>query len=238
MELSVLIERVNSLAGDRGALEKIATAEELTAELGRLGDRLIGYFVEQARAEGFSWTDIGEHLGVSRQAAQQRYTARRSTLSLDDLVRAGAFQRLAPRAQTALTNAVEHARRLSHATITPTGILLGILDDPEALAVKVIAALGGDRERIRAAVESAPAESSESPTVIPVDPEARRALGKAMSEALDLGHNYLGTEHLLLGILHDPQTVPGRVLLDAGISLENARSTVQDIIADVLRKAN
>jgi hypothetical protein len=90
----------------------------LTAELGRLGDRLIGYFVEQARAEGFSWTDIGEYLGVSRQAAQQRYTARRSTLSLDDLVQAGAFQRLAPRARTALTNAVEHARRLSHATIT------------------------------------------------------------------------------------------------------------------------
>jgi hypothetical protein len=85
------LSRVNSLAGGRGALDKIATAEELTAELGRLGDRLIGYFVEQARAEGFSWTDIGEYLGVNRQAAQQRYTARRSTLSLDDLVQAGRF---------------------------------------------------------------------------------------------------------------------------------------------------
>src|SRR5437867_3034124 len=111
LDLGVLIEHVNSLAGDRGALEKIATAEELTAELGKVGDRLIGYFVEQARAEGFSWTDIGSHLGVSRQAAQQRYTPRQSSLSLDDLARAGAFQHLAPRARTALTNAVGHARR-------------------------------------------------------------------------------------------------------------------------------
>src|SRR3954469_25683889 len=142
MELYTLIERVDRNGAD--PLTKISTAEELSAELGRLGDRLVGYFVEQARAEGYSWSDIGAYLGMTRQAAQQRYTPRQSTLSLEDILRGGAFKQLAPRARNALTDAVEQARRLEHPAVQPSDLLLGLLADPQALAAQMVTRLGGD----------------------------------------------------------------------------------------------
>lgn len=81
-ELRDLVRLViqESVILDRDPLERIAVAEDVAAELGRLGDRLIGYFVEDARAQGYSWTDIGTHLGLTRQGAQQRYRSRTATL--------------------------------------------------------------------------------------------------------------------------------------------------------------
>ncbi len=230
VELYTLIERVDRDGTD--PLTKITTAEELSAELGRLGDRLIGYFVEQARAEGYSWSDIGTHLGMSRQAAQQRYTPRQSALTMDDVVRGGAFKGLAPRARNALTDAAEHARRLEHPAVRPADLLLGLLADPQALAVQVVTRLGGDPETIRSGLRET---GDGAPTVIPVEPATRAALAKALSEAVGLGHNYVGTEHLLLGILHDPDSDAGAALAMAGVTLDPARDALRQIIEEVVR---
>ncbi|HKT02786.1 MAG TPA: Clp protease N-terminal domain-containing protein, partial [Rugosimonospora sp.] len=132
--LSALIEIVDGRAGGRTTLDRITVAEELTADLRSLGDRLIGYYVELARSEGYSWTDIGGHLGVSRQAAQQRYTPRWSSLTLADLSYAGAFTRLTRRCKDALARAEEHARRLRHDSVGTEHLLLGILDDTGTVA--------------------------------------------------------------------------------------------------------
>jgi ClpA/ClpB-like protein len=230
VELYTLIERVDRSGTD--SLTKITTAEELSAELGRIGDRLIGYFVEQARAEGYSWTDIGSHLGMSRQAAQQRYTPRQSALTLDDVVRGGAFKGLAPRARVALTDAVEHARRLAHPAVRPADLLLGLLADPLALAVQVVIRLGGDLDTIRSGLQET---GDGAPLVIPVEPAARIALGKALSEAIGLGHNYIGTEHLLLGILNDPNSDASQALATAGVTLDAARDALRRIVEEIVR---
>ena len=230
MELYTLIERVDRNETD--PLTKIATAEELSAELGRLGDRLVGYFIEQARAAGHSWSDIGTHLGMSRQAAQQRYTPRQSTLTMDDVLHGGAFKGLAPRARTAVTGAVEHARQLSHPTVRPTDLLLGLLADPQALAVQLVTRLGADPDAIRSGLQQT---GPGAPLVIPVEPATRTALGKALSEAIGLGHNYIGTEHLLLGILNDQNSEASQTLATAGITLDPARDTLRKIVEEIVR---
>jgi hypothetical protein len=227
VELYTLIERVDR--GGADSLAKITAAEELSAELGRLGDRLVGYFVEQARAEGYSWSDIGTHLGMTRQAAQQRYTPRQSTLTLDDLLQGAAFKGVAPRARTAVTDAVEHARRLEHPAVRPTDLLLGVLADPHALSVQIVTRLGGDPVAIRFGLQET---GDGAPAVIPVEPATRAALAKALNEAIGLGHNYIGTEHLLLGILNDPGSDASRAL---GITLDAARDTLRQIVEEIVR---
>src|SRR4051812_13048225 len=76
----------------RDPVRQIAAAERIAGELDVLGDSLIGFFVEMARAEGCSWTDIGAPRGLSRQGAQQRYGPLLARLTLDDLIRAGVLQ--------------------------------------------------------------------------------------------------------------------------------------------------
>lgn len=230
VDLYKLIERVDRDETD--PLIKITTAEELSAELGRIGDRLVGYFVEQARAAGHSWSDIGTHLGMTRQAAQQRYIPRQSALTLDDVLLGSAFKGLAPRARTALTDAVEQARKLEHPAVRPADLLIGLLADPQALAVHVVTRLGGDPEAIRASLRQT---GEGAPAVIPVEPATRTALAKALSEAVGLGHNYIGTEHLLLGILNDPNSDASQTLATAGITLDAARDTVRQILEEIVR---
>ncbi|TQS21404.1 Clp protease N-terminal domain-containing protein [Microbispora sp. KK1-11] len=230
IELYTLIERVDRNETD--PLTKITKAEELSAELDRLGDRLVGYFIEQARAAGHSWSDIGAHLGMSRQAAQQRYTPRQSALTMDDVLHGGAFKGLVPRARTAVTDAVEHARRLDHPAVRPTDLLLGVLGDPHALAVQMITRLGADPDTIRSGLRQT---GDGAPVVIPVEPATRTALGKALSEAVGLGHNYIGTEHLLLGILNDPNSEASQALATAGVTLDAAREALRRIVEEIVR---
>ncbi|WP_432522820.1 Clp protease N-terminal domain-containing protein [Kineococcus sp. SYSU DK006] len=75
-----------------------------------------------------------------------------------------------------------------------------------------------------------------APTTITIDPTTRAALATAMSEALDLGHDYLGTEHLLLGILNHPDTLAGQVLTSAGVTLDAARDTVRQLLEQIIRE--
>lgn len=248
-ELSQLVGIVTaeSEARHQNALERIDLAESVVAELHNLGDRLVGYFVEQARAEGHSWADIGAHLGVSRQAAQQRYTPRWSSLTLADLTEAGSFTRLTPRTKDALRRAEEHVRRLRHAALGPEHLLLAMLDDADTFAVKALVAsgmegtagggaegeVGGgvDPAALRAALqELVPAGEEPSPATIPVGAPARRALEAALGQALELGHNYIGTEHLLLGLLADRQGPVSRLLADRGLTLDKVRGSVRALI--------
>jgi hypothetical protein len=232
-ELSQLVGVVTgeSEARHQSALERIDLAESVVAELHNLGDRLVGYFVEQARAEGHSWADIGAHLGVSRQAAQQRYTPRWSSLTLADLADAGSFTRLTPRTKEALRRAEDHVRRLRHASLRPEHLLLAVLDDPDTFAVKALAADGVDPAGLREALQRlVPAGEEYSPATIPVDAPARRALEAALGQALELGHNYIGTEHLLLGLVADRQSRVGRLLADRGLTLDKVRGSVRALI--------
>lgn len=235
-DLPALVDAVQSRAASAEPLDGLDAAEVLSAELSALGDRLVGYFVEQARAGGLSWSDIGGHLGVSRQAAQQRYAPRRSGLTLGDLTRAGLLTRLTARTRDALTRAEDHARRRHHPAVEAGHLLLAILDDPDTLATAALRRAGADPSALRTHLLAAlPAGSATPPAEPPVGPTARRALEASLSAALDLGHNYVGTEHLLLGLLADPDTAPSQLLAAHGVTPDTARAAVRAAIEEYLR---
>jgi ClpA/ClpB-like protein len=234
-DLSTLIAEVDSRAvGGHGA-DRLLAAERVATELNALGARLVGYFVEQARAQGNSWADLGSHLGISKQAAQQRYAPPRFRLTVADLVDAGALVRLTERTRAALTRAEQHAGRLGNATVDPHHLLLAILDDADTLAVQALDHLGVDRPALRAALGT-PATAAAKTGALPLSGTARGVLETALTEALKLNHNYVGTEHLLLGLARAQRDPAGQILAEHGVTLDRARDAVRAVIDAYLQR--
>ncbi|WBB70574.1 Clp protease N-terminal domain-containing protein [Micromonospora sp. WMMD812] len=181
-------------------LDQLTDAVIVADHLGEVADHLIGHFVDQARRAGASWTDIGRSMGVTKQAAQKRFVSRPAEAPLDPQQ---GFSRFTPRARNVVTAAQDEARATGHAEIRPEHLVLGLLSEPEALAAKAIVAQGVSLERVRevaTAVLGSPS-SGEVPELIPYDAQSRKALELTFREALRLGHNYIGTEHILLALL-------------------------------------
>ena len=235
-DLSSLITEVESRAGGGGGLPRITAAEEVAAELDGLGARLVGYVVEQARAGGNSWAEIGTHLGISKQAAQQRYSPQRLRLTVSDLADVGLLARFTPRARGALVRAEQHARRLGAAAVDPRHLLLAVLDDPGTLAVQALDGLGVDRAALRAELDGAGSAADASGAgPLAIGAGARRVLEAAVAQALRLDHNYVGTEHLLLGLVSDRRDAAGRLLAQHGATRDGAATAVRDAIDAYLR---
>jgi hypothetical protein len=182
-------------------LDQLAGAVVVAEHLGEIADHLIGHFVDQARRSGASWTEIGRSLGVSKQAAQKRFVPKASTepVTLDPN---RGFANFTPRARNVVLAAQEAARAAGNAEIRPEHLVLGLLSEPEGLAAKAVVAQGVPLERLREAATGAlPPAAGEVPVLIPYDAQAAKALELTLREALRLGHNYIGTEHILLGLL-------------------------------------
>ncbi len=235
-DFAALIEAVEARRTP-GALAGIEEAVTVAGELGALSDRLIGYYAERARAEGCTWAQIGAAIGISRQAAQQRFGTRAAALGLSDLEQAGGLQRLTPRARNALFAAEGHARRLRHPALSPMHLLLAVLEDPQNLAARAIYATVTSTAELTRQVRaelSSQQKGPESP-VLPLDVATRRLLAGALTEALHLGHNYIGTEHILLGLLRDPAGRPAELLARHGATAPDIRQKVTDLINEYLR---
>lgn len=179
------------------ALDQLADAVLAAESLGEIADHLIGHFVDQARRSGASWTEIGKAMGVTKQAAQKRFVPRAEATTLDP---DQGFARFTPRARNAVVAAQNTAHDASNAEITPDHLVLGMLDDSAALATALLQRQKIDTEALRAAVKL-PAPAAETPDLIPFSGPARKVLELTFREALRLGHNYIGTEHLLLALL-------------------------------------
>lgn len=158
---------LDGVAEPRDPVRQIAAAERIAGELNVLGDSLVGFFVELARAEGCSWTDIGAPRGLSRQGAQQRYAPMLAHLTVDDLIRSGVLQRFGDATLTCLRHAETRASRLGHEAIDSGDLLVAILDDPAGVAGAVIRALDADPSAIRAAFEQEPADDRPVATTTP-----------------------------------------------------------------------
>ncbi|EHB50257.1 Clp domain protein [Mycolicibacterium rhodesiae JS60] len=198
VRLDDLIDAIKRVHSD--ALEQLADAV-LTAEaLGDLADHLIGHFVDQARRSGASWTDIGKSMGVTKQAAQKRFVPKLTNLDANDLDPAQGFARFTPRARAAIVAAQNAAHQASNAEINADHLLLGLLTDPAALATPLLRAQQITHDAVRDAITLPPA-AAEMPALIPFDAQARKALELTFREALRLGHNYIGTEHMLLALM-------------------------------------
>ncbi|HET7760888.1 MAG TPA: Clp protease N-terminal domain-containing protein [Phycicoccus sp.] len=179
-------------------LEQLTDAVLAAQHLGDVADHLVGHFVDQARRSGASWTEIGQSMGVTKQAVQKRFVAK----GLIDLDPAQGFARFTDRARNAVVAAQEEARAAGNVTTGANHLVLGLLSEPEGLAALAIGASAVTFDEIRAAVVPLLAPpADEVPDLIPFDADARKVLELTFREALRLGHNYVGTEHMLLGLL-------------------------------------
>ncbi|MFK4068336.1 Clp protease N-terminal domain-containing protein [Streptomyces sp. NPDC029674] len=199
VRLDDLIEAIKKVHTD--ALDQLSDAVIAADQLGDIADHLIGHFVDQARRSGASWTDIGRSMGVTRQAAQKRFVPKKPG-EPSDLDPSQGFSRFTERAKKTLMAAHEEAKTARHAEIRTEHLLLGLLSEPESVAARSIVALGVSLDDVRvAAVEALPAPAAEVPALVPYDAESRKVLELTFREALRLGHNHVGTEHLLLALL-------------------------------------
>jgi hypothetical protein len=226
VRLDDLIDAIRKVHTD--PLEQLTDAVMAADHLGDLADHLVGHFVDQARRSGASWTQIGASMGVSKQAAQKRFVPREPADAQQD------FARFTPRARHAVVAAQEEARSAGNAEITTGHLLLGLLAEPEAIAARVLAGQGADADRIRAAVR-VPAPAEAVPALVPFDADARRVLELTFRTALRLGHNYVGTEHLLLALL-DVEEGTGP-LASLGVTRAATEAAVAEALAAAVRQA-
>ncbi|MEU0965934.1 Clp protease N-terminal domain-containing protein [Streptomyces sp. NPDC005917] len=179
-------------------LDQLQDAVIAADHLDDVADHLIGHFVDQARRSGASWTDIGKSMGVTRQAAQKRFVPKESA----DLDPSQGFSRYTPRARNVVMAAHNEAISAGNPEGRPEHMVLGLLAEPDGIAAKAIVAQGVLLDSVRQAATAAlPPAAENVPDLIPYGPEAKKALELTFREALRLGHNYVGTEHLLLALL-------------------------------------
>src|SRR3954471_151455 len=181
-------------------LDQLTDAVLAADHLGEVADHLIGHFVDQARRSGASWTDIGRSMGVTRQAAQKRFVPKEST----DLAADQGFSRYTVRARNVVMSAHNAAITARNPEGRPEHLVLGLLAEPEGLAAKALVAQGVTLDAVRrAANEAPPPAADEVPELVPYGSDAKKVLELTFREALRLGHNYIGTEHILLALLED-----------------------------------
>ena len=194
--LDHLIERVYERAPDDD-LQRLSEAFRLAAYVNDQADNLIGHFVDQARRSGEPWSQIGAAMGVSKQAAQQRWVPRWGT----SLITAGrTFGRFTDRARSVLIAANRLAGGAQATAIGPEHLAVAQYAEPEALGAKALGRLGVERADLAAALDVT-AEAADTVSDLPFDERAEAVLDAALREALRLQHNFIGTEHLLLGSL-------------------------------------
>jgi ATP-dependent Clp protease ATP-binding subunit ClpA len=220
--LSDLITTVEVDAASPAPLDRLAAASSMARDLADTGDSLLGHFVDQCRRAGHSWTEISGSLGVSKQAAHKRFT-----ITLD----APSMERFTPRAKLALDAATSAAHALGHSFVGTEHLLLGLFHDDQTIAGKVLAGAGIERSAVAERVLTHTPQRDRGPDNPPYTPRASDALAGALQEALALGHNYLGTEHLLLGLYRDPASLAHQILTDGGLPYDDARAKVVDLLA-------
>jgi ATP-dependent Clp protease ATP-binding subunit ClpA len=199
VRLDDLIEVIKGVHDE--PLDQLTDAVLAAEALGDVADHLIGHFVDQARRSGASWTEIGKCMGVTKQAAQKRFVPKTPTdaAALDP---SAGFSRFTERARNVVVQAQNKAHEAGNAEITPAHLILGLFHDPTGLAAVLVADQGidvtaiGDRITLPSRVDGVPA-------LIPFDSRAKKALELTFRQALRLGHNYVGTEHIMLALYEE-----------------------------------
>jgi len=141
------------------------------------------------------------------------------------------FERFTDRARRVVVLAQEEARGLNHNYIGTEHILLGLIHEGEGVASKALESLGISLEAVREQVQEIIGQGQQAPTGhIPFTPRAKKVLELSLREALQLGHNYIGTEHILLGLLREEEGLAARVLESLDITVERVRAQVVRIV--------
>ncbi|HEY4377378.1 MAG TPA: Clp protease N-terminal domain-containing protein [Acidimicrobiales bacterium] len=142
------------------------------------------------------------------------------------------FERFTDRARRVVVLAQEEARMLSHNYIGTEHILLGLIHEGEGVAAKALESLDISLEAVRAQVEEIIGQGQQAPSGhIPFTPRAKKVLELSLREALQLGHSYIGTEHILLGLIREGEGVAAQVLQKLGADLNRVRQQVIQLLS-------
>ena len=244
--LQDLIDTVRYDTHSDNALDQLTTAATTVAQIEDTSDALLGHFVDRCRREGRSWSEISAALGVTKQAVHKRFAASMADQIIAS-VPAPTMERFTARARVVIASAALAARDAGRASAGSVHILIGLFAEPEGIAAKALQALGVTRDAVRTAAlasppadEPAPAADRAAPAA-PTDPAAagradsqtprftadgRLVLRDALAVALELGHNYIGTEHLLLGLYRNADSPAAAILTAAGATEADVRAGV------------
>ncbi len=234
-----LIQVVRRDANSDEVLDQLATASLVVNQLSETGDAVLGHFVDQARKNGRSWVEISSVLGVTKQAVHKRFAGSTDRPWL---------RRYTERARHAVEAATAIARGFRHNVVGTEHILLGFFEDPGCIAATILVGAGADHDTVEAAVlrhvprgigPTEPASpvgladfgEAREPAELPLTHRALDALARAPGEALELGHTYVGTEHMLLALYGDPESVAARVLVEVGLDDATAKARVVGSLA-------
>jgi hypothetical protein len=223
--LQELIDTVRADTPGNDPMDQLAQASRTVSELEDVADALLGHFVDQCRRRGRSWSEISAALGVSKQAAHKRFST----------TGAPAFDRFTPRARAVLRGAANQARSLGHGYVGSEHLLLALFEQPESMAAQMLAdariVRSACEERVRARTEpGAPGPKGE----LPFTPEAMEVLRGAVEEALLLGHNYIGTEHMLLALFRHPDDPAAETLGGMGAGYDDMKQRLARALARLM----
>ncbi|MFJ4784602.1 Clp protease N-terminal domain-containing protein [Streptomyces sp. NPDC088794] len=223
ISLADLIARLDEELPESDELARISEARLRAQTLSDLGDQLIDHYVSKAKQVGASWTEIGDAIGVTKQAAQQRHAP-------------GPFERFTDLNRHGIVLAQEAARTHKHGFIGTEHLLLGLLGEPRGLAYEVLVAQVGSEQGVRAAIEEAlpPAGAQALRGHIAFRPESKESIEQARAAATDLGHDWVGTEHMLLGLIRVEASPAARILRDLGFTSDELRETIRTEVAERL----
>jgi hypothetical protein len=218
-------------AQDVGDLGSPAALRELVAGVatGQLGaDELAAWLAE--RLQPASPQRRRPRLSLRRQEP----TRPRAPRHPQDWMEGGMFERFTDRARNVLKFAQQEARRLDHQHIGTEHVLLGLLDEPEGIGARALVARGLSLEAVRADVERIVGRGDGAPTGhIPFTPKAKKILELSLREALQLGHNYIGTEHIVLGLIREGEGLAAKILVESGADLPQLRHEVLRLLSAV-----
>jgi hypothetical protein len=210
------------------ALERLTAGALLARRLRARGDELLDQLVDQARAEGASWSEIGGRLQTSKQAAQQRFAG-----LADPPPGQAPFAITGPAAE-ALSAAADEARQLGHHYVRPEHLILGLLSLPEEMAARALVAEGVTAEDLRAQVARRLGVAEPRPSgSLGVAPQTKRLLELARATGKSLCHQCPRTEHVLLAAVSPKLDSPAATLLaECGAEPAEVREQVMRMVLE------
>jgi hypothetical protein len=214
-------------ASSPSPLERLEIASQRAADLVELGDALLNHFVDSCRKEGKTWAEIGEHLGVTRQAAQKRFVEGSQI-----------FERFTDRARLAVARSNDEALAMRHNYIGTEHLLLALFDTNGGVSDVVLQELGLSHDAATREIETiigrGPGEVTGQQ---PFTPRAKKVLEEAVNVSSEIGHRYIGTEHLLLALFRGQQGVAKVVLEKHGATEDRVRESILRHLAGYTARA-
>lgn len=222
-----LIEHVRRGSESEDPLALLAGAAIVASDLAEASDVVLSHYVDQARQRGRSWLEISQVLGVSKQAVHRRFAGTEPAAGIQAGDRLG-FHRFTPRTRRVVKSAtVAASDRTRQDYVGTEHLLLGMYAEPTAVATRILLAANISEDHVLTAVRSRTPDGAAPPDEQPPwTTRAVKTLRAAELTAADLGHAYIGTEHILLAFFRVPHALAAEILTDCGFDEAGARSRV------------